>query len=116
MKKNTIKILAKNTYVKGKIDNKKAVKFASSMKRDDLKIYIKSLKDLESRNTVFITVASNENMPNLLKEFEKLFPNKKISIELDPTLMAGIRIVDYDNVYELSIKDILEKGIIARND
>lgn len=116
MKNNTIKILAKNSYAKGRIDGKKAVKIATSLKREDLKVYIKSLKDIQARNTVFITVASNENMPNLIKEFEKLFPNKKISVELDPSLVAGIRIVDYDNVYELSIKDILEKGIVARND
>lgn len=116
MKKDSIKILAKNSFIKGKINDKKAIKIASLLKRDDLKLYIKSLKDLSARETVFISVPSGENMPNLVKEFERLFPHKKISIDLDPTLMAGIRIVDYDNVYELSIKDILEKGLLGKND
>lgn len=116
MKKDTIKTLANNSFLKGRIDDKKVVKIASALKREDLKVYIKSLKDIQARNTVFISVPSKDNMPNLIKEFERLFPNKKISIELDPTLMAGIRIVDYDNVYELSIKDILEKGFLTRND
>lgn len=116
MKKDFIKILAKNTFLKGKLDNKKAVKIASLLRREDLKLYIKSLKDVSARETVFISAASGENIPRLVRQFEQLFPNKKISIDLDPTLLAGIRIVDYDNVYELSIKDILEEGLLVKND
>lgn len=116
MKKDSVKLLAKDTFIKGRIDDKRAIKIASLLKRDDLKVYIKSLKDINARKTVFISVPSEDNIPSLIKEFERLFPNKKISIDLDPTLMAGIRIIDYDNVYELSLKDILEKGMMRKND
>jgi len=43
----------------------------------------------------------------------KIYPNKKIFIQVDDSLISGIRITEYDNIYELSLKDILENSMLG---
>ena len=50
------------------------------------------------------------------KYFSEIYPGKKISFNLDQTLISGIKVEDYDNVYELSIKGFLEKAVKNTND
>ncbi len=116
MKKNLIKKLADKSYSRGNLDVGKISKIASILKRDELKVYIRSIKTLEAKKTVVVTVSNESDTDELKNHFVKLFPNKKITIQVDESLLSGIRIVDYDNVYELSLKDILEHGILGGKD
>lgn len=37
-------------------------------------------------------------------------------VEVDPSLINGVRVVDYDNEYEFSLKNIWEGAIALTND
>ena len=113
MKKDMIKKLATASYSRDTLDEKKVNKISKLLKREELKAYIRSLKMIEDQKNVTIEVASSENLSGLKLHFSKLFPNKKISVKINDSLISGIKIVDYDNVYELSLKDILEKGTLG---
>jgi len=116
MKKNLIKKLAEESYTKNSLDHDKIEKIAKNLKRDDLKVYIKSLKSIDSKKTVTITLPSEEGLREIKDKFLKLYPDKKIIIAIDPSLLAGIRVVDFDNEYELSLKGFLESSIKTTND
>lgn len=111
MKKTLLKNLAKASFTKNQLDPGKVKKVTKSIKRVDLKVYIKNLKDIEARKTVFITIPSEDGLLELRKYFVKLYPDKKLMFSFDPTLLTGIKIVDYDNIYELSLKSFLEGSI-----
>lgn len=111
MKKNIIKKLADASYTKDKLDEGKVKKVAKSLKRGDLKVYLKDLKDIEARSTVFITVPAEEGLTEMKRYFTKLYPDKKLMFSIDESLLTGIRVVDYDNIYELSLKSFLESSV-----
>ncbi len=116
MKKNLIKKLAEESYTKNDLDHDKIEKIAKNLKREDLKVYIKSLKALDSRKTVTVTLPSEEGIREIKDQFTKLYPDKKIIFAIDPTLLTGIKVVDFDNEYELSLKGFLESSIKTTND
>ena len=111
MRKTDIKKVASASYTKQKLDSVKVKKVAKHLKREDLKVYIRELKDIESRKTVQITVPNEEGLMEIKKYFTKLYPDKKLLFGIDDTLIGGIRVVDYDNIYELSIKNFLEGSL-----
>lgn len=90
------------------LDKKKVDKIASHINTQDLKKYINGLKLAEKENTVIVSTASPLNNKDL-KEIMKLFPNKKIVLEKDPSLMLGVRIVNNDIVYDFTLKNSLHK-------
>lgn len=116
MKKNIIKKLAEESYSKNTLDSGKITKIAKKLKRGDLKVYIKNLKDLEAQKTVTITVPSEDGVREIKEHFSKLYPDKKIVFSLDSSLLTGIKVVDYDNVYELSLKSFLKSSVRTTND
>jgi F0F1-type ATP synthase delta subunit len=111
MRKTDIKKIANASFTREKLDEVKVKKVAKQLKREDLKVYIRELKDIESRKTVQITVPSEEGLSEMKRYFTKLYPDKKLLFGIDETLIGGIRVVDYDNIYELSIKNFLEGSI-----
>lgn len=116
MKKNIIKKLADSSFTKEKINEDTVMKIAKVLKREDLKFYIKNLKMIDSKKTVHITIPNEEGMNEMKKYFLKLYPNKKIVFNFDPSLITGIKVVDYDTVYELSLKNLLEGAVRSTND
>jgi F0F1-type ATP synthase delta subunit len=116
MKKNLIKKLAEESYTKNTLDHDKIEKIAKNLKREDLKAYIKSLKTLESRRTVTVTLPSEEGIREIKEQFDRIYPDKKIVFTIDPSLLTGIKVVDFDNEYELSLKGFLESSIKQTND
>lgn len=116
MKKNIIKKLAQESYTKNDLDRDKIERIAKNLKRQDLKVYIKTLKSIESKRTVNITLPSEDGIREIKEQFNRLYPDKKILISIDPTLLTGVKVVDYDNEYELSLKGQLENSIRTTND
>ncbi len=108
MIKNKIKKLAQLSYTKGELDGKKVKKIANFLSRQDLKEYIKILRELENAKKVTVIV------PRLYKdkEFEKqlsgVFDGKKIIFKEEPSLITGLRVENNDLIYELSLKNTLE--------
>lgn len=116
MRKSEIKKLASASYTKNKLDEKKVNRVSKHLKNNDLRAYIKDLKTLESKKTVNITLPNSESVSIIKGHFAKIYPDKRIVFSVDPTLLTGIKVVDYDNEYELSLKGFLEGGITHTND
>lgn len=116
MKKNLIKKLAEESYTKNELDSDKIAVVSKKLKREELKVYIKNLKTLESKKTVSITLPSDEGLSDIKSHFTKIYPDKKIVFSIDPSLLTGIKVVDYDNEYELSLRNFLEGSIKQTND
>ena len=116
MKKNLIKKLANASYTKNKLDEKKVARVAKKLKNEDLKVYIKDLKTLEAKKTVTVTLPSDESLREIEAHLSRIYPDKKLVFSIDPSLLSGIKVVDYDNEYELSLKGFLEGSVTTTND
>ncbi|MDO8621292.1 MAG: hypothetical protein Q7R31_03350 [Candidatus Levybacteria bacterium] len=100
-----IKKLVLLSYVHKKLNLIRVNKIARLLTRKDLKAYVKVLKSYEKENTVII------NLPFMYtdkKIFDKMFRGKKIIYKEDPSLIAGVRIINNDIVYEHDLKNTLE--------
>ena len=111
MKKNIIKKLAEESFTKNELDEKTVMKVAKVLKREDLKVYIKDLKNMEAKKTVTVTIPSSKGAGDMKKYFDRIYPGKRIVFKVDESLLTGIKVVDYDNVYELSLKGLLEHSL-----
>ncbi|MCL4418554.1 F0F1 ATP synthase subunit delta [Patescibacteria group bacterium] len=106
-----IVILAKRSFTKNNIDYKKVKSITRLLKRSELKKYIKILKSIEKKNTVYFSLpveSKDKISKDTLEYLKKIFPQKNIEYVFDPSLMAGIRILDNDLVYDFSIKNSLK--------
>jgi len=109
MTKKDIKKLAEWSYTKENLDQKKARKITKLLGKSDLKLYIKALKNIESKKVVRIVVPDKKMIDiNMLKQFQTAFPKKRIEIEEDSGLILGIKIVDNDLIYQLNLKNTLD--------
>lgn len=100
-----IKTLVLASYTDKRLNVDKVNKIAGLLTRKDLKTYIKVLKSYEKKNTVIV------NLPFLYNDkkiFDKMFKGKKIIYKEDPSLIAGVRIINNDIVYEHNLKNTLE--------
>ncbi|MEK7451093.1 MAG: hypothetical protein AAB662_04110 [Patescibacteria group bacterium] len=105
MNVKNIKKLVLASYIDKKLNPIRVNKIAGLLARKDLKTYIKTLKSYEKKNTVII------NLPFLYNDkkiFAKMFKGKKIIYKEDPSLIAGVRIINNDIVYEHDLKNTLE--------
>lgn len=108
MNSKKIDKLVAASYKNDCLDQKKVSKIASLISKSDLKKYINGLKLIEKKkNLIISSPIDNRN----LKEFEDLFPHKKIIFKKDPSLMLGVSVIDNDIVYEFTLKNSLDKII-----
>ncbi len=108
MKKKLLDQLVKASYTKGELDVTHVNKIASLLRRADLKQYIRALKSNDKRRTVIIASA----FPLAKKDeaaMKDVYPNKKLSLTVDPSLLLGVRITDNDSIYELNLRDTLHR-------
>lgn len=105
MNKIRLKSLVKESYKDSVLDPTIVYAIADSLKRSELKEYIDKLKDYENRKNVIVTTPFDISNSEI---FEELFPNKKIVFKKDTYLILGLKIVDYDNVYEFNLKNTLD--------
>jgi len=108
MNQKIIKKLALESYAKGNLDSKKVDRIVKHLGRFDLKLYIKAIKNYENSKTVTVLLPNISDRVSLIKEIKKLFPDKKIIIKKDENLIAGIRIIDSDSVYDFNVQNMLE--------
>ncbi len=108
MDKKLLQKLVETSYTNGKLDAQKANAIADKLDRSNLKEYIKGLKEKERKVTVVVDIPSN-NQESYKQELTRLFPDKKIIMRTDPSLILGIRITDNDTVYDLNLQSTLSK-------
>lgn len=108
MTKKQIKQLILASYTKDKLDQKKVEKVAKFLKKKDLKLYVKGLKNNEKKKEVVIAVPSASVYNTSKKIFFDAFPGKSITVREDKLLMLGSKVTADDMVYDFSLKKKLE--------
>lgn len=103
--KNLPKELVKISYTNGKLDDKSVKAIGEKLNRKLLKEYIKGLKQEEKKSMVFVTTPKPLTTANREK-IKKLFSNKRIVEEIDPTMINGIKIVENDEEYEMDLNRV----------
>lgn len=80
------------------------------LKGGELREYIKYLKSQISASKVRVLVPDLEKIDEkkIKKNFERIFPDKKIFIEQNPELLLGIKVIDSDLIYDFNLKDSFE--------
>ena len=116
MIKKQIKKLAELSYTKETLDSKKVNKIVKYLKTDELKEYIKAIKIIENNKKVVLIVPEISGKESIIKEMKKLFPGKKIIVKTDKSIIAGIRIIDNDNIYDFNLKDTLNNLVTYINE
>lgn len=107
MPKKLINRLVSLSYKKNIVDAKNVDRIVKFLSIKDLKHYIEALKKQEKKLAVFIDVPMNGLV--FKKEFSRIFPNKKITWKIVPSLMLGTRIIENDMLFEMNLKNTLDK-------
>lgn len=107
-----IKKLALKTYSQASINTKMLDIVSKKLERKDLKAYINELKRINQNRIVKVYVPDRKVLNyKLEKSISKFFEGRSLMILEEPELLAGIRIVDNDLIYELNLKDSLENMV-----
>jgi F0F1-type ATP synthase delta subunit len=109
MTKKYIKQIALASYTKNKLDSIKVKRIVHFLTRHDLKQYIRELKLLENEKSItvvtpFINAATQNDVK---KQFAKVFAGKKVIISTDPSLILGVKVINNDLIYDLSLQSTL---------
>jgi hypothetical protein len=107
MKKKLLKQLILESYDKGHLLEHKALAIADQLDRKELKQYIAALKRSEKLRTVFVDMPFDGNAEDI-QSLQSLFPDKKIVLRTDDSLLAGTRIVNNDDIFEMNLKHNLD--------
>ena len=107
MSKNHVKKLIDYSYKDNKLSVENVESVAKLLDRSGLNLYIKALKRRERKLSVFIDVPINNI--NVKGKFNDIFPNKKIVWNIDPSLILGARITADDMLFEMNLKNTLDK-------
>jgi len=108
MTKKQIRNLVQASYTGNELDQKKINRITKLLNRFELKEYIKLIKLFEKSKTLTIYTPSLAAGTMLKKEVGKMFGSKKIEIKMDKKLIAGIKIIDNDNVYDFNLRNNLK--------
>ncbi len=114
MNRQLLKKLALASYTNGKLDERKVNLIVKYLKRSEFKYYLRALKNLESTKTVYIQTA-NELGTEEKKSIKSLYGSKNLVFTKDRSLIAGIRIIDNDMIYENNLKNNLKNLVNAIN-
>lgn len=101
-----IKQLVLASYTDGRLDPKKTEKISSLLSRANLKAYIKALKRFEDQSTLYIEIPFGKQ-DDYKEIFANMFPDKNIIFISNPSLLLGLKIIDNDVIYDLSLKNNL---------
>ncbi len=87
------------------------------MNRKIFKKYIHAIQMIQKKRTVIIATADQKSYNSHKELFTKIFSDKQIVSEEDPSLLLGLRITDDDMIYEKSLNSSLSRMVaeIKRN-
>lgn len=108
--KNTIQGLIVKSYKQDKLDPAVVDLIANKLSRRELKQYIRLLKQEENKKQVIVTVPKSLTSEER-DMIQKLFTGKKIIYAIDPSMISGIKVVDNDVEYEISLDRIFQNLI-----
>jgi F0F1-type ATP synthase delta subunit len=108
MTSKQIKKLAVASYTGESLDSKKVNRVSKLLTRTELKRYIKFLRSLEQSKTVKVIMSSRDLKSSLEKELKTKFPNKKLEFSEDKSLIAGLKLIDNDIIYDFNLANTFE--------
>jgi len=108
MTRKQIKKLVVASYTRDALDSKRVNRIVKLLTRSELKEYIKGIRNQERSRTLFAFAPKVSAKENLKKVLKKLFPDKRIEVKEDQSIIAGVRIVNSDNVYDFNLRNNLE--------
>lgn len=108
MDKKIIKRLAIASYKDNKLDEDNVNRIAVNLNRRELRGYIKALRDLQNKYTVYVDYASHLE-DNYKREIVGLFPNKSVIFREDKDLVLGIKITENDIVSNINLSNSLSQ-------
>ena len=94
------------------LDYKKVLRISKLLIKEDLKEYIKNLKMMESKNSVVVITADETISPVVSDKISQLFPKKRIIKKIDPSIIAGLRLINDDLIYDFNLKNMLNGAIV----
>ena len=103
-----IKNLAMASYTNDALDGKKVNRIIKLLSRAQLKTYVTFLKHLEKSKSVKVIMSKLDTKRGLTKDLQKIFPNKKLEFLEDKSLIAGLKLVDNDIIYDFNLKNTFE--------
>lgn len=108
MIKDRVKLLVKESYTDGTLDENKVLSITESLKRSELKAFIKEIKKIERKRTVIVAT------PYVPSETEQrsltdLFPGKNLEFLADSSMLAGLKIINDDLITDINLKEKLKK-------
>jgi F0F1-type ATP synthase delta subunit len=108
MTKKMLQQLVLESYNDETIDDAFTDSVADKLNRKELKQYVKALLAHEKKKTV---VVSLPYAPSQTEQdaFHTLFPKQKIVYNVDDSLSLGVKVVNNDTVYDLTLQHTLDK-------
>jgi hypothetical protein len=104
MDKKIIKQLAVASFTNNILDENKVNRIIKYLTRGDLKNYIKALRLIQKSQTVTVFIP-NQSYNLIVNDIKKMYPNKTIVTQIDKSLIAGVKIINNDEVFESNIKN-----------
>ena len=106
MKKKEIKKLVLHSYKNNVLDETKVEKIVQFLSRSDCKRYLRFLKQYENSISVsvFLPFPPTQKQKETIKA---IFKDKKITYQIDKSLLSGMRIIQNDTIIEYNIKHTL---------
>jgi len=98
------------SYAGDSLDEKTVLAVADRLKRGNLKRYVKELRKRENKNRVVVTLPFQPD-ENDKKRFGDIFAGKRILFNIDESLLMGVQIINNDIIYNLNLKDSLERVV-----
>lgn len=111
MTRKQIKKLISASYIKNSLDRARVNRIAKQLTRAELKLFIKLLKNYEKGKTVTLFVSSISDANEIVKQIKKIYLDKNFVIKEDKSLIAGVRLVDNDTIYDANIKNSLSEMV-----
>ena len=107
-----VKKMALKSFNENSLDQKIISLVSKKLNKKDLKVYINELKRINDVKFVKVYVPDKKIMTDkMTQSLSKFFVNKELRIIEEPELIAGLRIVDNDLIYELNLRDNFENMI-----
>lgn len=116
MKRKDLNNLVRISYKNSALDKKTVLLIGNKLSRKNLKLYLQALKNYEKKNTVKVIVADDKiNRILLEKKLKQEFGNKKFDFEVDKSLIAGIKVIDNDLIYDYNLNSTINSLITHIN-
>lgn len=111
MTRKQIKKLINASYINNNLDSTRVNRISKRLTKTELKLFIKLLKNYEKSKTLTLFVSSISEANEITKEIKKIYSDKNIVVREDKSLIAGIRIIDNDTIYDANIKNSLNEMV-----